>query len=242
MKTLKGLTKSGLKPNKCTDAIRIVIICGTVLSAALHMAVIREPNWWHFDYGYWVQDTTGVTRLNGGLFQVCQYQRSPITTGWTCAGIGEGPEGLLDTRDGLHPESNLLPLWRGFTVGALLPGLPVIILLAFAFRTRFRLILTKIAFGCLLAQSLLMVGGVGAAHEYIVRASCKDCDWRELYTYMWCFYAGCALIGAYMVLALVAMASFFLDRSDIKRNREDEYSINDATSDRTQTDMAQADV
>ena len=89
----------------CTDAIRIVIICGIVACACLHIAILIVPNWWYFAYGTWVQDTTGVERLNGGLFRVCQYDRKTMNGEWTCHGYDDGPTGLKDTRGGHQPES-----------------------------------------------------------------------------------------------------------------------------------------
>lgn len=88
-----------------TDALRIIILVGLASGACLHIAVMVVPNWWYFHYGYWVQDTTGVERLNGGLFQVCQYERKTLGALYTCADYGKGPTGLKDTSEGLQPDS-----------------------------------------------------------------------------------------------------------------------------------------
>lgn len=88
-------------------SLRVVLFVSIVLAGALHIAVLALPNWWWFNYGMWVQDTTGVVGTNGGLFQYCQHYRLRLFGGsYTCHNYGSSAGGLLETTADLIPQGS----------------------------------------------------------------------------------------------------------------------------------------
>ena len=82
-----------------------------------------------------------------------------------------------------------------------------------------------------LPAALLMIGGVGTAHEWIIQPYCDGDCWRDLYLYEWCFHAACVLIGGYMISGLLTLATIYFDRRDAKQAAKEEYEDSEADGD-----------
>ncbi|XP_065176279.1 uncharacterized protein LOC135806060 [Sycon ciliatum] len=202
--------------------MRVVLLVGIVLAGCLHICVIAFPNWWWFNYGYWVQDTTGVLGTNGGIFQYCQHYRIMIGGHYNCFNYGDKAaqsEGLLDTTEDLMPLGGILTTVQAFTVLALFMSLPIIVLIGVACKVGKKQTMMRIVSLCLLLQCGFMIGSVGSAHQWIHQPLCMECDWRDLYNYDWAFYAAGALIGIYMCLFVLAFITSCTDTNEPLEDR-----------------------